>query len=167
MFIPDPRSKFFHPISRIQGQKALGSESSLKYGYFLPKKLFKCSWKYDLWCWSRVRIISIPDPEAKGIQIPDPGAKEHRIPDPDPQHWKYCPGWLFCYDFTVVTGRETDDSRGKLGPRLRTLHLPAIGGHQRPYTAWCKYGTDLTEYQFYIKKRETSVNYPSHWGMGG
>jgi hypothetical protein len=54
-----PGSKFFHPGSRIQGQKDSGSRIRIRikeFMYFLPKNLFLSSQKYDQGCSSRIRI---------------------------------------------------------------------------------------------------------------
>jgi hypothetical protein len=69
MFIPDHGSKFFHPVSRIQGQKDSGSRIQIRikeFQYFLPKQLFLSSRKYDPGC---------PDPDLDFLPILDPGSR--------------------------------------------------------------------------------------------
>jgi hypothetical protein len=66
--IPDPRSEFFHPGSRIRIKE---------FKYFNPK-WFLTSRKYDPSCSSRIRILTfylsrIPDPGAQ--KAPDPGSR--------------------------------------------------------------------------------------------
>ncbi len=78
MFILDLN---YHPGSRIQGHQDSG------FKYFLPKKLFLRSRKYDSGCSSRIRIlIFYPS------RVPDPGFRGQigtgsRISDPHPQHF--------------------------------------------------------------------------------
>ena len=69
-----PGSEFFHPGSRIHGQKDSGSRIRIrikKLTYLLPKKLFLSSRKYDPGCSSRIRILIFYP-----FQIPDPGVKK-------------------------------------------------------------------------------------------
>jgi hypothetical protein len=78
MFIPDHGSKFFHPVSRIQGQKDSGSRIQIRikeFQYFLPKQLFISSQKYDPGCSSRIRI---PDPDLDFTPILDPGSSSQK-----------------------------------------------------------------------------------------
>jgi hypothetical protein len=65
-------SEFFHPGSRIQGQKDSGSRIPQRIKYFQPKKLFLSSRKYDPGCSSRIRI---PDPSLDYLPTPDPGSR--------------------------------------------------------------------------------------------
>ncbi len=64
MFVPHPGSEFFHPGSRIQGQK----DSRIKdFKYFNPKIVPKLS---DIWS-----KMCIPDPDLDFLPIPlDPGS---------------------------------------------------------------------------------------------
>jgi hypothetical protein len=80
MFIPGPGSEFFHPGSRIQGQKYSGSRIRIRikeFKYFKTKILFLSSRKYYPGC-----STWIPDPDLDFCPylIPDPGVK--RAPDP-------------------------------------------------------------------------------------
>jgi hypothetical protein len=65
MFIPDPT--FFHPGSELSPSRIRIKE----FKYFIPKKWFLSSKKYDPGCSSRIRMLTF---------------YPSRIPDPDPQH---------------------------------------------------------------------------------
>jgi hypothetical protein len=74
--IPDPRSEFFP--SRHKSWIRIKEVE-----YFNPKILFLSTWKYDLGCSSRIRILSfypsrIPDPGVK--KAPDPGSRSTTLP---------------------------------------------------------------------------------------
>ncbi len=62
--IPDPLSGFFHP-------------GSATLNYFLPRKLFLNSGKYDTSClsfWIRIFFIPNPDPGSRSLKAVDPGS---------------------------------------------------------------------------------------------
>jgi hypothetical protein len=86
--IPDSVSLFFHPGSRIQGQKERNlipetgfatKNLSILNKIVVPKLL-----EYDLECYLR-----IPDKDFfhPGSRFKLPGVKKHRIPDRDPHLW--------------------------------------------------------------------------------
>ncbi len=67
---------FFHPGSRIQGQKDSQIPERIRikeFKYFNLLKLFLSSRKYDQGCSSRIQI---PDPDYEFLPIPDAGVKK-------------------------------------------------------------------------------------------
>ncbi len=86
--------EFFHPGSRIQGQKDSGSASK-SLSIFNPNNSFKAlgNMTWYVHCSSRIRIwIFLP--------IPDPGVKKgNQSPDPDPQHCR-----LVCRKYPLYWG---------------------------------------------------------------
>ncbi len=68
--IRDPRSEFFHPGSRIHGQKDSGSRIRIRIKelkYFNPKKLFLSEiWSELFIPYQDLDFLPIPDPRSRG-----------------------------------------------------------------------------------------------------
>jgi hypothetical protein len=75
MLIPNPGPEFFHPGSRIQGQKDSGSRIRIRikeFKYFYPKNCFSVFGKIIRDVHPGSGVFSNPDPGVK--KAPDPGS---------------------------------------------------------------------------------------------